>query len=117
PTARNAGGRCGRANRPPLAPEATLLMMLMPKVEYTAMLLGATGNVGGHILHLLVQSPLCNKVVVVTRRNVAEFANPKVQQVVVNMDGLEEELAPHAKGVDIALAAFSVGKGSAKMAD
>src|ERR1700682_5233316 len=40
------------------------------KVEYTAMLLGATGNVGGHILHLLVQSPLCKKVVVVTRRNV-----------------------------------------------
>jgi len=33
--------------------------MLMPKVEYTAILLGATGNVGGHILHLLVQSPLC----------------------------------------------------------
>jgi len=75
------------------------------------MLLGATGNVGGHILHLLVQSPLCKKVVVVTRRNVAELANPKVQQVVVNMDTLDEELAPHAKGVDIALAAFGVGKG------
>jgi hypothetical protein len=29
--------------------------MLTPKVEYTAMLLGATGNVGGRILHLLVQ--------------------------------------------------------------
>jgi uncharacterized protein YbjT (DUF2867 family) len=87
------------------------------RVEYTAMLLGATGNVGGRILHLLVQSPLCKKVVVVTRRNVAELANPKVQQVVVNMDALEEELAPHAKGVDIALAAFGVGKGSAKMAD
>ena len=80
-------------------------------------MLGATGNVGGRILHLLVQSPLCKKVVVVTRRNVAELANPKVQQVVVNMDKLEEELAPHAKGVDIALAAFGVGKGSAKMAD
>ena len=39
--------------------------------EYTAMLLGATGNVGGHILPLLVQSPLCKKVVVVTRRNVS----------------------------------------------
>src|SRR5713226_9304765 len=89
----------------------------LAKVEYTAMLLGATGNVGGHILHLLVQSPLCKKVVVVTRRNVAELANPKLQQVVVNMDKLEEELAPHAKGVDIALAAFGVGKGSAKMAD
>src|ERR1700681_2881325 len=87
------------------------------KVEYTAMLLGATGNVGGHILHLLVQSPLCKKVVVVSRRNVAEIANPKVQQVVVNMDKLREELASHATGVDIAPAAFSVGKGSAKMAD
>src|SRR3981081_1307164 len=91
--------------------------MHFESVEYTAMLLGATGNVGGHILHLLVQSPLCQKVVVVTRRNVAALANPKVQQVVVNMDKLEEELAPHAKGVDIALAAFGVGKGSAKMAD
>ena len=86
------------------------------RVEYAAMLLGATGNVGGHILHLLVQSPLCKKVVVVTRRNVAALANPKVQQVVVNMDRLEEELA-HANGVDIAIAAFGVGKGSAKMAD
>src|SRR5207344_167902 len=85
--------------------------------KYAAMLLGATGNVGGRILHLLVQSPLCKKVVVVTRRHVAEFAKPKVEQVVVSMDKLEEELAPHAKGIDIALAAFGVGKGSAKMAD
>src|SRR5712671_996770 len=91
--------------------------MSFESVEYTAMLLGATGNVGGRILQLLLQSPLCKKVVVVTRRDVAELANPKVQQVVVNMDTLEEELAPHAKGVDIALAAFGVGKGSAKMAD
>ena len=88
----------GTSQRRSVAPEATLLLMLMPKVEYTAMLLGATGNVGGHILHLLVQSPLCKKVVVVTRRNVAEFANPKVQQVVVNMDKLEEELAPARQG-------------------
>ncbi len=91
--------------------------MSFEPVEYTAMLLGATGNVGGRILHLLVQSPLCQKVVVVTRRHVAELASPEVQQVVVKMDSLEEELAPHAKGADIALAAFGVGKGSAKMAD
>lgn len=89
----------------------------MPTVEYTAMLLGATGNVGGRILSLLVQSPRCRKALVVTRRPVAELADPKVQQVVVNMDTLEEELRPHAKGIDIALAAFGVGKGSAKMAD
>ncbi len=88
-----------------------------PRVEYTAMLMGATGNVGGRILRLLVQSPLCKKVIVVTRRNAAELAAPKVEQVVVNMDRLEEELAPHAKGVDIALAAFGVGKGSATMAN
>jgi uncharacterized protein YbjT (DUF2867 family) len=87
------------------------------KVEYTAMLLGATGNVGGQILHLLVQSPLCKKVVVVTRRNVEQLASPKVHQVVVHMDTLKEELAPYAKGVGIALAAFGVGKGSAKMTD
>ena len=79
-------------------------------VGYAAILVGATGKVGGHILHLLVQSPLCKKVVVVTRRNVAELTNPKVEQVVVNMAKLEEELAPHAKGVDVALAAFGVGK-------
>jgi uncharacterized protein YbjT (DUF2867 family) len=87
----------------------------MSDVEYTAMLLGATGNVGGRILHLLVQSPLCTSVVVVNRRNVAELAHAKVRQVVVNFDKLEEELAPHARGVGIALAAFGVGKGSAKM--
>jgi uncharacterized protein YbjT (DUF2867 family) len=89
----------------------------MPTVQYTAMLLGATGNVGGRILHLLVQSPLCRRVVAVTRRHVEGLANPKVQQVVVNMDTLAEQLAPHAQGVDIALAAFGVGKGSAKMAE
>lgn len=86
-------------------------------VEYTAMLLGATGNVGGQILRLLIRSPLCKKVVVATRRHVGELANPKVQQVVVNMDKLEGELTPHSQGVDIALAAFGVGKGSAKMTD
>ncbi len=90
---------------------------MMPTVGYTAMLLGATGNVGGRILRLLVQSPLCRQVVVVTRRPVAELANPKVLPVVVNMDRLADELAAHATGVHIAFAAFGVGKGSAQMAD
>ncbi len=92
-------------------------MTSMPAIEYTAMLLGATGNVGGRILRLLVESASCKRVIVVTRRHVAEFAHPKTQQVVVHMDRLEDELAPHAKGVDVALAAFGVGKGSARMAD
>lgn len=87
------------------------------KSQYSAMLLGATGNVGGRILQLLIRNPLCEKVVVVTRRKTPGSADPKVVQVVVDMDRLEEEVAPHVAGVDIALAAFGVGKGSAKMPD
>jgi len=79
------------------------------------MLLGATGNVGGRIVQLLIKNPLCKKVVVVTRRKTDAFPAPKVSEVVVNMDRLEEEVAPYARGVDVALAAFGVGKGSAKM--
>jgi uncharacterized protein YbjT (DUF2867 family) len=88
-----------------------------PKAQFTAMVLGATGNVGGSILRLLVRSPLCEQVVAVTRRAVADLAHPKVRQIVVNMDALEAELAPQAKRVDIAFAAFGVGKGSANMPD
>jgi NADPH:quinone reductase-like Zn-dependent oxidoreductase len=87
------------------------------KAQYSAILLGATGNVGGRIVQLLIQNPLCKKVVVVTRRKTDAFADPKVSEVVVNMDRLEEEVAPHAQGVDVALAAFGVGKGSAKMSE
>ena len=81
------------------------------------MVLGATGNVGGRIVRLLVESPLCKKVVVVTRRKTGMFADAKVSEVVVNMDRLEEEVARHVGGVDVALAAFGVGKGTAKMPD
>ena len=76
--------------------------------QYSAIVLGATGNVGGRIVQLLIQNPLCEKVVVVTRRKTDAFADPKISEVVVNMDRLEEEVAPHAQGVDVALAAFGV---------
>jgi uncharacterized protein YbjT (DUF2867 family) len=82
---------------------------------YSAIVLGATGNVGGRIVRLLTRNPRCKKVVVVTRRKMDAIADPKVSGVIVNMDRLEEEIAPHAQGVDVALAAFGVGKGSAKM--
>src|ERR1700722_16225272 len=87
------------------------------KAQYSAIVLGATGNVGGRIVQLLIESPLCKKVVVVTRRKTGAFADPKVSEVVVNMDRLEQEVAPHSQGVDVALAAFGVGKGSAKMTE
>jgi uncharacterized protein YbjT (DUF2867 family) len=85
--------------------------------QYRAIVLGATGNVGGRIVQLLIDSPICKNVVVVTRRKTAAFASPKVAEVVVDMDRLEQEVAQHAQGVDVALAAFGVGKGSAKMAE
>ncbi len=83
--------------------------------QYSAILLGATGNVGGRIAQLLIQNPLCKKVVLVTRRKTGSFVDSKISEVVVNMDRIEEEVAPHAQGTDVALAAFGVGKGSAKM--
>jgi uncharacterized protein YbjT (DUF2867 family) len=83
--------------------------------EYSAIVLGATGNVGGRIVKLLIENPLCKKVVVVTRRKTFAFASPKVKAVVVDMDRLGEEVRPHARGVDVALVAFGVGKGSARM--
>ena len=84
-------------------------------MQYSVVVLGATGNVGGRIVQLLIKNPLCKKLVVVTRRKMDVFAAPKVFDVVVNMDRLEEEVAPYAQGVDVALAAFGVGKGSVKM--
>ena len=85
------------------------------KALYSAIVLGGTGNVGGRIVQLLIKSSLCNRVVVVTRRKTDAFADSKVSEVVVNMDRLEVEVAPYAQGVDVALVAFGVGKGSAKM--
>jgi uncharacterized protein YbjT (DUF2867 family) len=85
------------------------------RAQYSAIVLGATGNVGGRIVRLLIKNPTCRKVVVVTRRKTNALTDLKVSEVVVNMDRLEEEVAPHAQGVDVALAAFGVGKGSAKM--
>lgn len=84
-------------------------------MSYSAMVLGATGNVGGRIVQLLIASPACTRVVVVTRRRTNAFSDAKVSEVVVDMDRLEPELAAHVHGVDIALAAFGVGKGSATM--
>ena len=68
------------------------------KAQYSAIVLGATGNVGGRIVQLLIKNPQCKKVVMVTRRKTDAFADPKVSEVVVNMDRLEEEVAPHAQG-------------------
>lgn len=83
--------------------------------QYSAIVLGATGNVGSRIVRLLLASPACGRVIIVTRRATAAFADAKITEVVVHMDRLEQELLPHAQGIDIAFAAFGVGKGSGSM--
>jgi uncharacterized protein YbjT (DUF2867 family) len=83
--------------------------------QYSAIVLGATGNVGGCIVQQLIDSPACKSIVVVTRRKTDAFADPKVSEVIVDMAHLEEAVAQHP--VDVALAAFGVGKGSGKMTD
>ena len=47
--------------------------MAEAKAQYSAIVLGATGNVGGRIVQLLIKTPLCMKVVVVTRRKMGLF--------------------------------------------
>jgi hypothetical protein len=67
-------------------------------MQYSVVVLGATENVGGRIVELLIKNPLCKRLVIVTRRKTDVFAAPKVFEVIVNMDRLEEELAPYAPG-------------------
>jgi uncharacterized protein YbjT (DUF2867 family) len=54
------------------------------KAQYSAIVLGATGNVGGRIVQLLIENPLCQKVVVVTRRRTNAFADPYLANLVLN---------------------------------
>lgn len=86
-------------------------------MRYSVIVLGATGNVGRRIVELLIRTSDCARVIAVTRRQTGAFSEPKVAEVVVDMSRMEADLAPHVQGVDIALAAFGVGKGSAKMSE
>jgi uncharacterized protein YbjT (DUF2867 family) len=59
------------------------------RAQYSAIVLGATGNVGGRIVRLLIKNPTCRKVVVVTRRKTNALTDLKVSEVVVNMEQLQ----------------------------
>jgi hypothetical protein len=66
-------------------------------MQYSVVVLGATDNVGGRIVQLLIKNPLCKRLVVITRRKTDTFAAPKVFDVAVNMDRLEEKVAPYPR--------------------
>jgi uncharacterized protein YbjT (DUF2867 family) len=86
---------------------------------YSAVVLGSTGNVGRQIVNLLAASPAVSHVVVVNRRQTAEFKDmPKMCEVVVpDMDQLAEAVEPAAReaGATIGFCAIGVGKGSRRM--
>lgn len=57
----------------------------MEKTSKTALLLGATGLVGSHLLQQLLESPHYGKVVALTRRPL-EIQHPKLEQVILHFD-------------------------------
>lgn len=87
--------------------------------SYSAVVLGATGNVGRQIVNLLVASPVVRQVVVVNRRQTGEFTSPpKLRELVVSdMDKLGEsvESAVRETGATVGFCAIGVGRGSLKM--
>ncbi len=54
----------------------------------TAIIIGATGLVGAHLLRLLIQTPHIGKVVVITRRPLG-YESEKIENHVVDFDSLE----------------------------
>ncbi len=90
---------------------------LMP---YSAIILGATGNVGRQIVSELAANPQVRQVVIVNRRSTDQFAAlAKVRETVVpDMNNLAQatEAAAREAGTTLGICAIGVGKGSRKMA-
>jgi uncharacterized protein YbjT (DUF2867 family) len=60
-----------------------------PPTPYTALLLGATGLVGGHVLDLLLDDPACTRVTVLGRRPVAKM-HSKLDQRTADLGRLQD---------------------------
>ncbi|MBX3506636.1 MAG: NAD(P)H-binding protein [Parvibaculum sp.] len=59
----------------------------------TALVAGATGLIGGHLVTLLLADPAYEKVVVVARRPLDGIASPKLQTVLADFNALDATLA------------------------
>ena len=55
----------------------------------TALLVGATGLVGGHCLHYILKDATYSRIVTLTRRNL-EIENPKLTQHIIDFDQLDK---------------------------
>ncbi len=71
----------------------------------TALVAGATGLVGGHVVEKLLASPRYGEVIVVTRRELA-LEHPKLRQVLIPLDDMESFLAEARVKADDAFCAL-----------
>ena len=55
----------------------------------TALVAGATGLVGGHLVRQLIEDPACARVVVLARRPLDGVNSPKLQTIIADFDALE----------------------------
>lgn len=62
--------------------------MKLKKGNKTALIFGATGLIGGHLLRLLLENESYKKVIIFSRRKL-DLEHPKLQQEIVDFDQLE----------------------------
>lgn len=79
---------------------------------YQAIMVGATGAVGGALFRELVASPQCESVIALVRRPVDLGGAGKARVEVVDLAGLEEATARWAAGCDRAFCTMGVGQPS-----
>jgi uncharacterized protein YbjT (DUF2867 family) len=80
-------------------------------IPYRALVIGATGAVGGALLRELRHSEACTEVVALTRRPLSgENATRKVRVHVIDFERLEAETREHAAGCAIAFCTMGVGQ-------
>lgn len=75
-------------------------------IEKTALIAGATGLVGSHLLKLLLADPQYRRVVAVTRRKLEGVSSPKLEALVVDFEALDKSLAQKNIPVDDAYCAL-----------
>jgi uncharacterized protein YbjT (DUF2867 family) len=75
------------------------------KEERTALVAGATGLVGGHVLTQLLASPAYARVIAVTRKRL-EVTHPKLLQIVTPLDAVESAVADFGTRIDDAFCAL-----------
>ena len=85
----------------------------MGSESYRAVVVGATGAVGGALVRELIESPRCERVVALARRRTdALAASPKLTVHVVDLAQLETATRERAAGCETAFCTLGLGQPS-----